>query len=37
MEKCKHANSIKVEIPLYNAGNSVFSFHVDKPLNWPKQ
>ena len=36
MEKCKHANSIKVEIPLYDAGNPVFSFHVDKPLNWPK-
>lgn len=36
MEKCKKANNIKVQIPLYQAGQPIFSFHVDKPLVWPK-
>lgn len=35
MDRCKKAKDIKVDIPLYQAGRPVFSFHVDKPLEWP--
>lgn len=37
MEECKKAKEIKVDIPIYQAGKPVFIFHVDKPLEWPKQ
>ena len=37
MEKCKKAKEIKVDIPIYQAGKPVFTFHVEKPLQWPKQ
>jgi hypothetical protein len=36
MEKCKTAHDIKIEIPLYQGGNNLFTFHVDKPLVWPE-
>ncbi len=32
--RCKKAKTIKVEIPLYQAGRPVFEFHVDEPLKW---
>ncbi|MBR1594570.1 MAG: hypothetical protein IJ659_07355 [Alloprevotella sp.] len=35
MERCKKATTIKVDIPIYQAGRPVFTFHVDKPLVWP--
>lgn len=35
MENCKKAKDIKIEIPLYQGGRPIFSFHVDKPLEWP--
>ena len=34
MEKCKKAHKIKMEIPIYNYGNPVFTFTVDEPLVW---
>ena len=34
IKKCKTAKVIKVDIPLYQAGKPVFTFHVDKPLEW---
>ena len=34
IKQCKKAKDIKVEIPLYQAGRPVFSFHVDEPLTW---
>lgn len=34
IEKSKKAKAIKVEIPVYEAGRPIFSFHVDKPLEW---
>ena len=34
IKQCKQAKDIKVEIPLYQAGRPVFSFHVDEPLTW---
>ena len=36
MGKCKTANTIKIDLPLYQYGRPVFTFHVDKPLEWPK-
>lgn len=35
MDRCKKAKEIKIDIPLYQAGRPVFSFYVDKPLEWP--
>lgn len=37
LDKCKTAKDIKVDIPIYQGGKPVFTFHVDKPLEWPKQ
>ena len=37
MDKCKTAKEIKVDIPIFQGGKPVFTFHVDKPLEWPKQ
>lgn len=34
IERCKKAKNIKVEIPLYQAGNPLFRFHVDESLVW---
>lgn len=34
IERCKSAKDIKIEIPLYQGGRPVFSFHVDETLNW---
>lgn len=30
----RKAKVIMIEAPFYNAGDQVFQFHVDKPLNW---
>lgn len=34
IKKCKQAKSIKLDIPLFQAGRPVFSFQVDEPLTW---
>lgn len=36
INKCKQAKNIKIDIPIYQAGRPVFSFHVDEPLVWPE-
>ena len=36
IKKCKQAKNIKIDIPIYQSGRPVFSFHVDEPLVWPK-
>ncbi len=36
IEKSKKAKDIKVDIPIYQSGRPIFSFHVDKPLEWPE-
>ena len=37
MEKCKVAHKIKIEIPIFDYGNPLFTFTVDEPLVWPGQ
>lgn len=34
IKKCKQAKDIKIDLPLYQGGRHVFSFHVDEPLVW---
>ena len=34
INRCKSAKVIKVDIPMFQAGRPVFTFHVDKPLEW---
>lgn len=34
INRCKSAKVIKVDIPMFQAGKPVFTFHVDKPLEW---
>ncbi len=34
IKRCKLAKDIKIDIPIYQAGRPVFSFHVDEPLVW---
>lgn len=34
IKKRKQAKSIKIDIPIYQAGRPVFSFQVDEPLTW---
>lgn len=36
IKKCKKAKNIKIDLPLYQGGRPVFSFHVDEPLVWPQ-
>ena len=36
IEKCKKSHDIKMEIPLFQGGSPLFTFHVDKPLVWPE-
>ena len=36
IKRCKQAKDIKIDIPIYQAGRPVFSFHVDEPLVWPE-
>lgn len=35
IKKCKQAKDIKIDIPVYQNGRPVFTFHVDEPLVWP--
>lgn len=35
IKKCKKAKDIIIDIPIYQSGRPVFSFHVDEPLVWP--
>ena len=35
INKCKKARNIKVQIPIYNYGQALFTFHVTEPLQWP--
>lgn len=35
--RCKQAKDIKIDIPIYQAGRPVFSFHVDEPLKWREE
>lgn len=37
IKQCKQAKDIKVEIPMYQAGRPIFSFHVDEPLTWREE
>lgn len=37
IKKCKQAKNIKIDIPIYQSGRPVFTFHVDEPLVWPKE
>lgn len=34
INRCKSAKVIKIDIPMFQAGRPVFTFHVDKPLEW---
>ena len=34
INRCKSAKVIKVDIPMFQAGRPVFTFRVDKPLEW---
>lgn len=36
IKRCKQANDIILEIPLYEAGRPTFKFHVDEKLKWDK-
>lgn len=36
IKRCKKAKDIKIDLPLYQGGRPVFSFHVDEPLVWPQ-
>lgn len=35
IKNCKKAKDIKIDLPLYQGGRPVFTFHVDEPLVWP--
>lgn len=37
IKKCKQAKSIKLDIPLFQAGRPVFSFQVEEPLKWREE
>lgn len=37
IKRCKQAKDIKIEVPLYQAGRPIFSFHVDEPLVWREE
>lgn len=37
ISRCKKAKNIKIDIPIYQAGRPVFSFHVDEPLVWREE
>lgn len=37
INRCKKAKNIKIDIPVYQAGRPVFSFHVDEPLVWREE
>lgn len=34
IKRCKQAKDIKIEIPIFQAGRPLFTFHVDEPLVW---
>lgn len=34
IKRCKQAKDIKIDIPIYQAGRPLFTFHVDEPLVW---
>ena len=34
IKRCTKAKVIKVDIPMYQAGKPIFTFHVDKELEW---
>lgn len=36
IKRCKQTKDIKIDIPIYQGGRPVFSFHVDEPLVWPE-
>lgn len=36
IKRCKQAKDIKIDIPIYQSGRPVFTFHVDEPLVWPE-
>lgn len=37
IKRCKQAKDIKIEVPIYQAGRPVFTFHVDEPLTWREE
>lgn len=37
IKRCKQAKDIKIEIPIYQAGRPIFTFHVDEPLVWREE
>ena len=37
IKRCKQAKNIKIDIPIWQEGRPVFTFHVDEPLVWPKE
>ena len=37
INRCKKSKDIKIDIPIYQSGRPVFTFHVDKPLVWPTE
>lgn len=37
IKRCKQARDIKIDIPIYQSGRPVFTFHVDEPLVWPEE
>jgi hypothetical protein len=37
IKQCKQAKDIKIDIPVYQSGRPVFSFHVDEPLTWREE
>ena len=37
IKRCKQAKDIKIDIPVYQSGRPVFSFHVDEPLTWREE
>lgn len=37
IKRCKQAKDIKIDIPIWQEGRPVFTFHVDEPLEWPKE
>lgn len=37
ISRCKKSKDIKIDIPIYQSGRPVFTFHVDEPLVWPTE
>lgn len=37
IQNCKKAKDIKIDLPLYQGGRPVFTFHVDEPLTWKEE